>query len=327
MKIKRIELTNFRGIESLTLDFTGPDGEPLDMVVLAGPNGCGKTSVLEACLTACGHLPRLAAGTDVRAGASRVAIEVTISTHRHEETLTEGLEMRPDGTSQGVSGGNRHNCQNAPTEYFSSWREPKLVGSVPVTAGNRNGPQEPVERNRLALIKQHLVNLTARRAMEPQEHSRRADSVPDPFARVNNGWRLFYPDRDQRFAVRPAGSDIDEGFDLFLEDEDSDHDLPVDALSSGEIEILTMLGWFATRDLSDGIVLIDEPELHVHPAWHRTIMRALRVVLPETQIICATHSPEVLESVYSYERFTLLPLDDPRIRLVNGTEHPPGVAA
>jgi len=48
MKIKNITIKNFRGIDSLSLDFTHPAGKPLDLVVLAGPNGCGKTSVLEA---------------------------------------------------------------------------------------------------------------------------------------------------------------------------------------------------------------------------------------------------------------------------------------
>lgn len=50
MRIKDIRIKNFVGIEELNLEFTHPHGEPLDMIVLAGPNGCGKTSVLEACL-------------------------------------------------------------------------------------------------------------------------------------------------------------------------------------------------------------------------------------------------------------------------------------
>ena len=42
-----LSIQNFRGIESLELDFHGPDGNPNQLVVLAGPNGCGKTAVLK----------------------------------------------------------------------------------------------------------------------------------------------------------------------------------------------------------------------------------------------------------------------------------------
>ena len=74
-----------------------------------------------------------------------------------------------------------------------------------------------------------------------------------------------------------------------------------------------MLGNFAISDYSGGIIFIDEPELHLHLAWHRIFLRSIRMVLPNAQIICTTHSEELLESVYSYQRFTLLPDDDPRL--------------
>jgi hypothetical protein len=330
MKIKRIQLSNFRGIESLDLDFTGPDGQPLDTVVLAGPNGCGKTSVLEACLIGCGSAgligQKAESTSDVRLGADRFILRPELQfadTSVHTTITSQNLLAH----QLFVEGQARQGREWTRIEYFSSWREPKLIGSVPVTAGNKEGRPKPSQQNRLALVKQHLVNLTARRALGSPEQRQQVDPGPDPLVRMNEGWRLFYPGRTQRFVVKPAGVDIDEGFDLFLEDDSSDYNLPVDALSSGELEVLTMLGWFATRDLSEAVLLIDEPELHLHPAWHRTIMRALRVVLPQTQIICATHSPEVLDSVYSYERFTLLPFEDPRIRLVTGPDRVEVLAA
>jgi recombinational DNA repair ATPase RecF len=51
MKIKRIEIRDFRGIPSLELDFINPESNStLETIVLAGPNGSGKTSILEAIL-------------------------------------------------------------------------------------------------------------------------------------------------------------------------------------------------------------------------------------------------------------------------------------
>ena len=65
-------------------------------------------------------------------------------------------------------------------------------------------------------------------------------------------------------------------------------------------------------------MLVDEPELHLHPAWHRAILRVLRRAAAKAQIIRATHSEHVLEAVYSHQRFTLLREPDPRLRVVSG---------
>lgn len=46
-----------------------------------------------------------------------------------------------------------------------------------------------------------------------------------------------------------------------------------------------------------GILLIDEIELHLHPKWQQTVIPNLRAAFPNTQIIAATHSPEVLTTV------------------------------
>ena len=54
IKLVELEITNFRGIEHLELSFRAPNDAPASLVVLAGPNGCGKTTVLEAILLAAG---------------------------------------------------------------------------------------------------------------------------------------------------------------------------------------------------------------------------------------------------------------------------------
>jgi len=48
----------------------------------------------------------------------------------------------------------------------------------------------------------------------------------------------------------------------------------------------------ATR--SPGIVLIDEIDLHLHPAWQRRMLARLHVAFPQMQFIVTTHSPAVV---------------------------------
>ena len=52
-----------------------------------------------------------------------------------------------------------------------------------------------------------------------------------------------------------------------------------------------------------GIVLIDEVELHLHPKWQYSFMNKLREIFPLIQFVVTTHSPTVLlgagmEAVY-----------------------------
>lgn len=84
--------------------------------------------------------------------------------------------------------------------------------------------------------------------------------------------------------------------------------LIVNQLSDGEKCLLALVGDLARRlaianpGLSDplqgnGVVLIDEIELHLHPKWQRQIIPALTRTFPNCQFIITTHSPQVLSHV------------------------------
>ena len=82
-------------------------------------------------------------------------------------------------------------------------------------------------------------------------------------------------------------------------------ELLVDNLSDGEKCTLALFGDLARRlaianpDMDnplcgEGIVLIDEIELHMHPTWQRKILSTLKKTFPNIQFIITTHSPQVL---------------------------------
>lgn len=79
-----------------------------------------------------------------------------------------------------------------------------------------------------------------------------------------------------------------------------------DGLSSGQKEIIATLFliWYQTRN-KPGIVLIDEPELHLNPEWHRDFIRQLGRIAPNNQYIIATHSEDIFASVDKDHRFLL----------------------
>src|ERR1044071_1946114 len=48
---------------------------------------------------------------------------------------------------------------------------------------------------------------------------------------------------------------------------------------------------------SRALVLVDEIDLHLHPAWQRQILPLIRRHFPNVQLIASTHSPLVVGSV------------------------------
>lgn len=50
---------------------------------------------------------------------------------------------------------------------------------------------------------------------------------------------------------------------------------------------------------TEGVVLIDEVDLHLHPAWQQRFLRDLTDIFPKVQFIVTTHAPAVINSVQS----------------------------
>lgn len=46
-----------------------------------------------------------------------------------------------------------------------------------------------------------------------------------------------------------------------------------------------------------GVVLIDEVDMHLHPAWQQHVLQDLRRAFPALQFIVTTHSPQLLSSI------------------------------
>lgn len=68
-----------------------------------------------------------------------------------------------------------------------------------------------------------------------------------------------------------------------------------DEMSSGEKETFFILALFIRHSINDSIIVIDEPELHLHPELARKLLRIMRVIQPQNQIWCATHSAEIID--------------------------------
>lgn len=93
-------------------------------------------------------------------------------------------------------------------------------------------------------------------------------------------------------------------------------DLDILQLSQGERSILALIADIAYRlaimnpDATEplhgeGIILIDEIDLHLHPRWQRSVVRNLQTTFPNCQFIITTNSPLVISDPQDVQIFLL----------------------
>ncbi|XHF31504.1 AAA family ATPase [Pseudomonas chlororaphis] len=71
---------------------------------------------------------------------------------------------------------------------------------------------------------------------------------------------------------------------------------------------------------TSGVVIIDELDIHLHPAWQRSIVPALRQAFPKVQFIAASHSPQIIGSLKPEEVIVLHNGDPTHPRVTYGLD-------
>jgi predicted ATP-binding protein involved in virulence len=85
-------------------------------------------------------------------------------------------------------------------------------------------------------------------------------------------------------------------------------EIELSQLSTGEQALLSKLFYFYLADIRDSLILIDEPELSLHPKWQSHVVALYQQLAQEknNQIILATHSPQVIASTPAESLFMLM---------------------
>ncbi len=341
-RLRRVVIQGFRAIDHLDLTLPEGDDDRAAALVLAGENGCGKTSVLEAIVLLLGRIDLMPVDTApvrelVRQGSAGFTIEGVVEGGGGwsvDSAMIEQLELklrppRREGSSFGVPvdadallaalrevrwNGSFPLAQA--TEFVSARREPEDLGeSVADARGRRSAREE----RRLSELKRRLANVYAR-----SKHNvtfERVERYMRPF--LGARWSLDVVFRDARVGsepivvVRDGPAPVgDDGEALTWEaireraahGEAMPRVVPIDRLSSGQMAVLAMAYPFVFGDRPVALALLDEPEQHLHPTWQRAFLRSLRALSPTTTFITATHSAQVLDSVAPHERLALVPL-------------------
>jgi len=89
---------------------------------------------------------------------------------------------------------------------------------------------------------------------------------------------------------------VNEKNELISVVDDSNAKLPLPELSSGEKQLLIILGVGLLQEKAPWVYIADEPELSLHVTWQEQLISNLRLLNPHAQILFATHSPDIVSS-------------------------------
>jgi predicted ATPase len=117
----------------------------------------------------------------------------------------------------------------------------------------------------------------------------------DLYADLENAYKAVFPNRFFEGSMPRAGeSMMDEPY-FFLNDGENQYELS--EMSSGERAIFPIIVDFATLNIHNSIILIDEIELHMTPELMTSFLSALPKLGQDNQFIMTTNSKAISEAI------------------------------
>lgn len=293
MRIAKISVVDRPPIDRFEID------DLSDRVVIAGPNGVGKTKLLE-------YIQQVARNPQ---GQPNIRIVVR-STNKEEENAwgKQELDSAVPGDAQLLASTLQKNRFRRKLESsFVTFESNRSIQTIqPLTFAFEMPDPETEELSwdttfqPMASRYQDVVHSifkmieTQRRQLggRAQQLIREGkDSMKlrasDPLAEFREIFRLLLPTKEF------ANPDLGRQKLRYTEDGET---RDFDTLSSGEREVLTVAFDFLLRNPRDCIILFDEPELHLHPELASRFLLALQRIGDRNQFIFTTHSPDLISA-------------------------------
>lgn len=335
MYLNRVVLQNIKGFtEECDLDLSSDDATFPGWSVITGDNGSGKTALLKAIAIAIlgpdqirGLIPDLSGWVTVGQEKGSISIEIKPD-HEYDRTqrggfpantfwAEVGFERRGpawDIYSADVFRKKRRGAVNGPwAQSTSGWF---ALGYGPFRRLYGSSPDAqrlmviPGRIPHFATLFKEDATLAEGEEWVKQQQYRRLEQRPVEKLALENLLRLLSEDfLRQGVQIKEVNS---EGITL---SDAAGRDMPLVDMSDGYRSALAMLidiyrhmvnvygADILSQDRDDkyvvnrpGVVLIDEVDTHLHPAWQRELGFWLKRHFPEVQFIVTSHSPLVCQA-------------------------------
>jgi len=331
-RIDRISIRNYKGIDSLDLEFPRPKfpNDP-DIFVIGSRNGLGKTSVLECCALGLSflHLPRdesvrhifeRCGGPLLRISSESGDTTLSLSSFSSEEKdeIIFSYDTARVGWGKGKTGGGTlydHSHTDKPAffrNYFSQSSNPAVDDNFLYFPDHRFISKSPISLKNLAEVgqdhiaqtfpqksefKKRVLEIILRKSglIEGQDNKRSEKEL----RLLNDLVKYFAKCRlSDQFQLHEFDNDVILDVRVRSLKSEIKDTYSFDGLSSGQKEVITALFliWYCTRN-APKVVLIDEPEQHLNAEWHRLFVHKLWKIAPWNQYILATHSKHIASAV------------------------------
>ena len=310
--ISKIKWKNHTILGNLELDFTDANGKPYNTIILAGENGTGKTTVLETLVeflslhsfTPFEYIEYVIEGKEYKvfyeegelhsigfhkrySAISGETKRIKSNYNNNVETINEDVEdIRHYGVSysKARSGFKTNIIKSSTTEQ--------------IDANKYNND----EKDDFTSVKQLLVDLSEQdNAKLMKIHKNNSGISFEEFIRESKLFRFENAFNNFFDGLKFKEIDENNSSEKLILFEKNSQNISIDSLSTGEKQIV-FRGTQLLRNINsvkDGLVLIDEPELSMHPRWQEKILDYYRNLFMKdnsqlAQMIFATHSDYVI---------------------------------
>ena len=312
MKIKNLHIEEYNGLENLDINFES-EGKVLNLIVLAGVNGSGKTRVLESIRYWFEMFRSKAVNVELFYEENEREV---LKSLMNSEGLTEiekemQKEIEYTDCLRNIKFYNydyRHNKtenQNYNSKIISrSFEKLKIFPKIIYVPTEINF--EKIKKAQTNLKKEYsFINIVDSYEIKdiPSYIATRISKVANEeedltmgqvrkkvFVEINGIFEILESD------VKLSEISKDEN-SMPIFTNSSGKKFGINELSSGEKQLFLRTLAIKMLEPENSIIMIDEPELSLHPRWQQKIIDVYKKIGKNNQIILATHSPYILGSV------------------------------